>query len=173
VDEVDGGKDYARMNSQMTAEEARAEFDYDPISGSVTRKVLRTYNARKGITRTRNGYIRVSFRRKQYSLHRVAWLIYYGDWPKNMIDHIDGNRSNNAIANMRDVPRNVNCENQKKAKSNNASGYLGVGRQRDGRFVARIRVEGQLLYLGRFNTAEEAYGQYLVAKRKLHRGNTL
>ncbi len=59
-------------------------------------------------------YLNVRINRKNYRLHRVAWALHYGTWPLGVIDHIDGNPKNNAIANLRDVSVRENNTNQYK-----------------------------------------------------------
>ncbi|WP_230878255.1 HNH endonuclease signature motif containing protein [Burkholderia sp. 9779_493] len=104
--------------------------------------------------------------------HRLAWFYVYGEWPSGDIDHIDGVRTNNAINNLRDVPRGVNMQNQRRARSNNrTSGLLGVTwHARRYRWCAQIQVDGKRKGIGYFDDAETAHQAYLDAKRKLHAG---
>jgi hypothetical protein len=100
-------------------------------------------------------------------------LYVHGAWPLGVVDHKDGDRANNAIGNLRDVPNKTNCENRRAANKNNAIGLLGVRRHTSGKYEARIRVDGQLMYLGLHLDAETAHAAYLAAKRIHHEGNTL
>lgn len=72
-----------------------------------------------------NGYISITLNGKQYMAHRLAWLYTTGSFPKNSIDHINGIRSDNRMANLRDVTCAENSKNQKIA-CNNTSGFKGV-----------------------------------------------
>ena len=121
-----------------------------------------------------NSYAHIRVNRKKYKAHRLAWFLMKGEWPKNQIDHIDGNRSNNKFNNLRDVTPSVNMQNMKKPNGLNTLGYLGVhfdnARQK---YTARLTLNGKKEFLGRFETAEEAYEAYLQAKRLRHEGNTL
>lgn len=123
-----------------------------------------------------NGYVYITLDRKRYLAHRLAWLYHFGDWPEGIIDHIDGNRSNNAINNLRDADKVVNGQNQKRAQRHNALGILGVtkikGREKNP-YLAQIRVNGKPSYLGTFPTAEAASEAYLRAKRELQAGCTI
>jgi hypothetical protein len=86
--------------------------------------------------------------------------MHYDRWPEGEIDHINGNRQDNRIENLRDVPRSLNQRNSK-LQNNNRSGVSGVF-WRANRWEARIYlVSGQRKHLGRFKTFEEA-----VAVRK-------
>lgn len=64
----------------------------------------------------RTGYRRVMINYKMYLAHRLIWLLHYGEWPKQHIDHIDGNPGNNRLENLRDVSRSVNLRNNWKAR---------------------------------------------------------
>lgn len=93
-------------------------------------------------------YIYVGIGYKQYPLHRLVWIYHFGDIPKGlMIDHIDHDRFNNRIANLRLVTNADNGRNRKLGK-NNPNGVLGV-RLRNGKWHASIT-------LGTFDTKEEA-----------------
>lgn len=119
-----------------------------------------------------NGYIQIHVCGRLYYAHRLAWLNVHGAWPENMIDHIDGVKSNNRIANLRDVTSQTNCQNQHRAHSRNKTGLLGV-QARGERFFARILVDGHHTHLGTYDTPEEAHKAYVAEKRKHHAGSTI
>lgn len=119
-----------------------------------------------------DGYNIIRVHRIAYLAHRLAWLAVYGRWPEHDIDHINGVRGDDRIANLRDVPRRINLENQRKARPRNRAGMLGVTFA-SGRYMARIQVNQRQILLGCFGTAKEAHAEYLKAKRKLHEGCTL
>lgn len=111
---------------------------------------------------------------KRFLAHRLAWAIVYGKWPDGEIDHIDGNPSNNAISNLRDVTKTINMQNRKRATSHNSSGLIGAHyHTKDKRWRARIVINGVSTYLGSFKTPEEASQKYIEAKRKYHDGCTI
>lgn len=99
-------------------------------------------------------------------------MIVHGEYPTNDIDHINGNPSDNNISNLRHVTREVNMQNQRKPRSNNPTGFLGVVKRRDG-FISSITLRKKQRYLGTFATPELAHLAYVEAKRKLHDGCTL
>lgn len=106
--------------------------------------------------------------------HRLIWLMVHGVWPTGQINHIDGNKLNNLLSNLRDVSQATNMQNQRRAHSDNASGLLGVyWHKRQCRFYSQIRVNKVLKHLGYFPNADLAHEAYLRAKRELHPGNTL
>src|SRR6185369_5842834 len=100
----------------------------------------------------------------------------HGEWPKHDIDHINGDIIDNRIANLRDVPRLLNMQNQRRAQAKNATGFLGVTQDKKrGTYHPKIRIPGEKnpRHLGTFRTAEAAHEAYLEAKRKLHAGCTI
>ena len=156
-----------------TQNRLRNLFFYDPESGIFTR-TSKVKGAKIGTQAGHlkdNGYIHFSVDSKKYGAHRLAWVYVYGLEPNGDIDHIDGNRANNAIKNLRCVDRSTNLENIKNAKSHNKStGFLGAYKLPHGRFVSKIQVRGKNLNLGCFDTAIDAHKAYIEAKKKYHIG---
>jgi hypothetical protein len=99
----------------------------------------------------------------------------YGKWPEGEIDHINGNKADNRICNLRDVDRSTNQQNAKKAQSNNKSaGLLGVSLHKSrNKFRAQITYDKKRHHIGYFDTAELAYAAYLSEKRRRHAGCTI
>lgn len=112
----------------------------------------------------RQGYRCGSIDNKQYKAHRIAWTIYFGCAPFDQIDHIDGNRTNNRISNLREVSNRQNSMSSALGK-NNTSGYAGVGLdKRCGRYRAYIKVYGKQISLGYFDCPQKAHSAYVKAK---------
>jgi hypothetical protein len=109
----------------------------------------------------------ISVDRHKILVHRLAWMYVYGKWPRNDIDHINGNPLDNRIENLRDVTELGNNQNLRRPKKGNISGFLGVAPNHS-RWLAKITVSGKQIYLGTYNTPEEAHQAYLAAKRVLH-----
>lgn len=85
-----------------------------------------------------------------YSAHRLAWLYFHGINPSGVIDHIDGDPSNNAINNLRDVKQSTNTKNNKISK-NNTSGYPGVYlNKRTGKWAVQIWNNKKVICVGTF-----------------------
>lgn len=115
------------------------------------------------------GYLRGSLLGGQYKSHLICWGIYYGSYPDKEIDHIDGNKANNAISNLRESSRSENQINIPIRKSN-TSGYKGVSwKGRNGKWQSQIQINGTTKYLGLFSDKEDAYHAYCTASR-LHHG---
>lgn len=157
----------------------RDALDYDEISGEFTWKVM-SGKARPGFVAGSigsHGYLAVSYKGVKVLNHRLAWWWVYGEFPAgkfSFIDHINCNRLDNRIANLRAVSRSKNNENLRYPKSNNKTGFLGVTKiQSNGKFKAEIRVDGKSISLGCYGSPQIAHEEYIKAKRKLHEGNTL
>lgn len=158
----------------LTAKRLRELLVYNEETGVFTWRIGRP-RARAGAIAGGfgcEGYWRISVDWRQQLAHRLAWLYVNGSWPEGDIDHRDGCRTNNAISNLRDVPRFVNLQNQRKARSDNKSGFLGV-HAHQGRWRAKIRVNGKNCDLGCHDTPELAHEAYLAAKRVYHAGCTI
>ena len=159
----------------LTQKRLKELFLYNSETGQFTRiKALCGPVAKIGMiagTLGGRGYIDIGIDGKRYKAHRLAWLYIHGEFPSNklQIDHIDGNRTNNNIANLRVVTASQNLQNIKSAKSHNiTSKILGVSWfKRDKKWQVEISVNKKKLYLGRYNDLEEAKSVYLSAK-KLH-----
>lgn len=120
----------------------------------------------EAFTALRNGYYVGTIRRRTYSAHRVIWCILHGYWP-NQIDHIDHDRGNNKICNLRDVDGGGNMRNRP-IGARNKSGVVGVHwRKRERLWRAKIRIDGVDVYLGYFHDFAEA----CEARRKAEAAN--
>lgn len=152
-------------------------FKYDPETGVFTWvspwKGVRVGD-KVGYLDTSNGYLRVAYNRKKYFAHRVAWFIVFGRWPKEQIDHINGNRTDNRISNLREVSNKTNAQNHRTPNKNNTSGYLGVTwHNQMKKWAAGIMVDGRMKHLGLFEDPKLAHEAYKNAKRILHAGCTI
>lgn len=104
-------------------------------------------------------HLRIKGKRRQLQGHRVIWMLHYGEWPTNMIDHINRDPSDNRIENLRDVDNGINQRN----RINRASaGHKGSMRSRT-RFMSHVRVGSEYVYLGMFGTEQEAQAYYREA----------
>lgn len=161
---------------ELTAEVVRALLDYDPETGAFTWKARETMlgqdpakvaawnTARAGKpagVRT-HGYIKIAVFDRRYYAHRLAWLHVTGEWPKDIIDHIDCNGENNAFSNLRDVTKVENGRNQRNARKSK-SGVPGVYFTNYGKYRSQRKIGDRIVHLGVFNSAEEARAAFLAA----------
>lgn len=122
----------------------------------------------------KDGYLRISLFGKSFYAHRLAWLFVHGRWPKDQLDHINGDRSDNRISNLRECTDAENRQNWTRPKSNNPHGLIGVNWHAGAnKFSAQIQINRKQKHLGLFETAEEAHSAYLAAKRSLHSFSTI
>ena len=137
-------------------------LDYDPITGIFR---WRSTNCVAG-TVTRLGYVRIGYRVDNrysvYSAHRLAWLYIHGEPVPLEIDHIDRDKSNNRINNLRSATRSQNKANEGSRK-NNKLGVKGVCLDNHGKYRTTIKVNGKANFLGRFDTLEKAAEAYRTA----------
>jgi hypothetical protein len=158
------------LNGQISAAEVRALLGYDPESGQFRWAKNMSCKVRAGAIAggaNDRGYIVIRIAGVGYRAHRLAWLHVHGEWPDLQIDHINGIRNDNRIANLRLATVEINAQNRRSNKRSK-SGLLGVVNGK--RPSARIEVAGKSIHLGYFDTPEEAHAAYLAAKRELHEG---
>ena len=99
--------------------------------------------------------------------HRICWAIHFGEWPGGQIDHIDGDRSNNKIENLRVVTNMENGQNQRRHITN-TSGETGVTWDKQyGKWMAYIGFVGRTKFLGRFPDFEDAVAARKQAERHI------
>lgn len=160
----------------LTQEYIKSVLNYDPLSGDFfwTKNAYINVIGKKAGCINKDGYWQIRLNNKTYLSHRLAYLYVNGSMPKDMIDHINGIRSDNRICNLRDADSTVNNQNMRAKHKDSQSKYLGVFKNKTCKTsVAFIGVNGKQLYLGSFPTEELAHEAYLTAKRKLHPACTI
>lgn len=114
------------------------------------------YAGTQAFTCVSEGYHVGAIKGIKYKAHRVIWAMHYGQWPTGQIDHINGDKSDNRIENLRDVTNRENCRNKRLFKAN-TSGHVGVWLKKEtGKWVAEITVNYKTIPLGTFATKEGA-----------------
>ena len=160
----------------VTAEELRKLISYDQLTGTFIWLIRPCKSVRvgdiAGCTEKRIGYITIGIMKRIYKAHRLAWLYVNDEWPQGLIDHINGNKADNRIANLRDVFADGNSQNVRKPNRRNKSGFMGVIWYQN-KWRASMSVNGKSKWLGDYSTPEEAHQVYLSAKRKYHAACTI
>lgn len=141
--------------------------------GPASRNNLRKRGDIQG-TREKGGHLHIRlgeeyFGRRNIYSHRIAWALHYGQWPAEDIDHINGDKADNRISNLRQCTRRQNKYNSK-VRADSGVGLKGVTRRRRKHlpYSAQIVAQGVRYYLGSFATAEEAHAAYGEAAKRLH-----
>lgn len=160
--------------NNLTQERLKAVIHYDATTGifrwrySVANRVKPWDVA--GVTDA-DGYHRIRINGRAYLSHRLAWLYVYGSFPSIGLDHMNRNKQDNRINNLREATKAENAQNVSKRKDN-TSGLVGVHFHKANRkWIAYISVNKQRKHLGVFDSAEDAHEAYAKAKLQLHTFN--
>jgi hypothetical protein len=153
----------------ITQETLKQLLDYNPATGVFTWKVSRGGRVQIGSIAGclhKNGYLDIGIKGRNYGAHRLAWLYTHGNWPINVIDHINGIKTDNRIDNLRDVSNRENHNNH--AAHRSVLKKVGSYWHKNNKiWISKIRINGKQVYLGSFKTEQEAHEAYLLAKENL------
>jgi hypothetical protein len=159
----------------ITLEEARQHLNFDPDTGIFRWNKAKGRHVNAGDVAGsvhKSGYRRIGICGALVYAHRLAWLMHYGEEPADMIDHLNGNRDDNRIANLRDANAMINSQNSPRRKPNRSSGLVGVfADANEATWSVQITFMGKAVRTGSFATIEEAHERYLELKRRLHDGH--
>ena len=151
----------------MTQELLKKHLHYDPTTGVFTRiwhpsKHHQHYVGREAGA-IKHGYVYIRVEGGVYGAHRLAWLYMHGVFPE-IIDHIDGNPTNNSIYNLRNTTTRGNAQNRVEHREGNLVGAHWNKMYKSWR--SQIGVDGVSYHLGSFSTQLEAHQAYIEAKNK-------
>lgn len=149
----------------LTQKEIKELLDYSPSTGQFRWRVGRRGTACVGSNAgylCGHGYIEIRVFGKRYYAHRLAWLYVYGHFPDKYIDHINRQKSDNRIVNLRDVSQAKNCAN----RSKKVNGFSLANRNKYKKYRARIKVNGIEKHIGYFLSANEAIVAYENFKKE-------
>ncbi len=159
------------MKKALTLFELKRLLSFDPETGIFTRLVSFTNAFPVGSVAGRvdkDGYLRITVNRKVYFSHRLAWFYVHEEWPSGNIDHIDMNKKNNRIKNLRPANKFENARNKARLVTNK-SGYKGVAKNTQcNTWRSTITANRKTIYLGSFNNKEDAAIAYDEAAVRLH-----
>lgn len=153
---------------EQIKDEIISRFKYDPYTGVLT--YIKSNN-HKNVGDSagylhKSGYLVVKVNNISLKVHRIAWFLYHNEDANGMIDHINGNRCDNRMSNLRVVSFQDNSKNRGNNK-NNTSGAKGVVKKGN-KYYARIGFNGVKLFIGSFNTLEEAEVAYVQKAAELY-----
>ena len=145
-------------------------FDYNPDTGAITwrRRARKNSSVKVGAPAgylRPDGYRRVGFRfngkRFRFYAHIVAWFMHYGEWPLKEMDHINGDRDDNRVCNLRQVTHRENLMNRVINRAGRLPGCCLE--KRSGKWRARIQFDDKRRHIGLFDTEREANAAYMAA----------
>ena len=155
----------------MNKERLRNLLNYDPLTGTFTNALDRSHNSKAGEVvgyPDSQGYLRAIVDGKQYRLHRLAWLHYYGSWPSGQIDHINCDKKDNRISNLREATHSENKRNMS-LRVDNKSGHKGVYFDANsGRWRAQVKHHGKNYHAGSHATLDGAVEAARRLREELH-----
>lgn len=157
----------------ITQEFLKELLNYNHITGEFRWKVYRNQHVRIGDragTINENNYRQIQILGKMYREHRLVWLYVYGKFPtKEMIDHIDGDKQNNKVDNLREATRQENTYNSC-IRENKSSRFKGVcwDKSRLKWIASSQDATKKHKHLGRYESEEEAHQAYQGYVQELH-----
>lgn len=154
------------MSDNVALDRAKELLEYSPETGIFRWKVGLCGRPAGHVAGSKcRGYVRIEIDGVCVRAHRLAWLWVHGCYPSNFIDHINGVRNDNRIANLREATKSQNAANQGVMVTNEL-GIKGVRwRPKDHLYAATIYVNGKNRHLGSFKTSDEAHQAYCEAAK--------
>lgn len=153
-----------RATDKQRMERLNSVLRYDSESGHLYWKEDRGRHKVKGKIAGYahcEGYVAVGLDGKRFLAHRVAWMLTYGTWPDEWIDHVNGNRSDNRLVNLRECSPSENNSNRKNGPGRDLPKGVSFHR-RTGKYQAHVRKSGRVVYSGLFASVEEAAVAYVA-----------
>jgi hypothetical protein len=157
------------MVPHPTQSRLRELFNYDAQTGILTRRKRAAMMPAGSVVGTinHNGYRNVRADGRMYSAHRLIWVYQYGELPRE-IDHINGDGSDNCLANLRECTRSENNMNRDANRTNTSGIRCVTWRATRQTWVAIVRLNGKTAYESEFKNIEDARTAVTSARRTLH-----
>jgi len=161
------------FSKMMTQEQVRQMFDYNSKTGKLRWRVGRRKGRVAGSTKNKYGYVMLilgKHPKKGYYGHRLAWLWVHGEWPSE-IDHVNGQRSDNRLTNLRLATRSQNMANAQLGRKAGKGGLKGIHfekRNPHNPWIAKIQKDRRQYHLGCYATPELAHAAYYEAAKSMY-----
>ena len=156
----------------LTQEKLKTLLSYDPDTGVFTNQVTRNPRAKAGTPAgalTSEGYIAFQINGAKIYAHRAVWLYVHGVWPEKEIDHINRNRADNRLVNLRQASRLNNSHNTGK-HAKNTSGHKGVTwHPKNKKWQVQMSANNKTFYIGQFACLSDAVQARAIAGLFLHK----
>lgn len=158
-----------QSHNTVTIDVLKAHFVCNFLTGELRHKHSKSGIRNSGIAGNvgPDGYRRIYCAGKTFAAHRVVWAMYYGVWPDNILDHKDGDRGDNSIANLRLADPVNNARNNCKRKNSSSRLKGACWNKSVGKWQSQIKYAGKNYYLGIFETEQEAHRAYAVKAKQL------
>lgn len=161
--------DVLGKNMKITQFQVKEIFDYH-LNGNLIWKIKKATNTNIGSvvgSENSEGYLQTSINSVKYKIHQLVFIWHFGYCPK-IIDHIDQNKKNNKIENLREATNSQNSMNRPK-QLNNTTGFKGVSiHKQSGKFQCSIKINNKKIWLGLFVEIKDAVAAYQKAAEKYH-----
>lgn len=152
-----------KKQALLSRDELLKDFVFEYSTGKL-------FKMKKGVLKEwgylNKGYVCIHYKDTIYFAHRVIWFMHYGVWPKKQLDHINGNRSDNRIENLREVSNQTNQLNGKKHRQGHLQGTTYI--KREDKWAAQIGTGKKRIWIGRFRTQKEAHDAYLEKLKEIN-----
>ncbi len=158
-----------KNKNSLSWEFANSLLKYNEKTGSITWRKFKHISQKGKIAGGiyKNGYRCISIKTKRYYAHRIAWLLKFKVMPTCQIDHINGNRLDNRIENLRDISIRQNSSNQQRHRDGKLVGaHFDKHSRGPSKWKTRIQVNGKIIHVGSSKTEKEAHEKYLKFKNE-------
>lgn len=152
---------YSKTELEWLTKEFKRCFNYNPTTGEVRRNGSNKLTGSVG----KKGYLQLSLNGTLYMATHVIWVIMTGQFPANTVDHKDRNKLNNKWDNLSDAT--MLRQSYNRPERANKTGLYGVTKVYNGKYQAKVTKAGQTIYLGSFDSPQEAHQTAITERNKI------
>ncbi len=157
-----------QFHNDLSSARLRELLNYNPLTGEFrwAPSTNKRFRGKPAGSINNHGYHRIQIDKREYVAHRLAWLFVHGEWPIEEIDHVNGDRKDNRLENLRQATRAENQRNSANWRRSSA-GLRGVQRVNK-KYHAHIQCDGKQSHIGSFASPEAAHAAYYAEASRLH-----